>query len=62
MGNISLDESAALEREVLDATEEFSRDMEQIRKRREELLKSWMEAVDERQRKEVMKKMYGKES
>jgi hypothetical protein len=62
MGDITSDEIAAFEREILDATEEFSRDMEQIRKRREELLKSWMGAADERKRKEVMKKMYDKES
>ena len=62
MGNISLDESAALEREISDAADEFSRDMERIRGRREELLESWMKAVDERRQHELTQKIYGKES
>ncbi len=62
MGNVSLDENAALEREISDATEEFVRDMEQIRKRREELLASWMKAADERRQHEITEKIYGKES
>lgn len=62
MGNITSDEIANLEREILDATEEFSRETERIRKRRDDLVESWMKAADEKKRQEVIGNMYDKKS